>query len=182
MKSCEKIINIGMALLLPVLVVACSGGDSQSNTSGADSVITTSSKPTVALGSEQLNAVVGDIFTVDIAMNNFPTSEGGGVTVKFDASMLNVSDVTINEGSWNFVNKVGSIDNNTGVISDILFSSYQGVAGDSQIATITFSAIASGSSQIVLQGSSVNPFSSNGSVITANYTATNVLITTTATN
>ena len=184
MKSCKKIINMGMVLLLPVLIVACSddGTQSQSNINDPDSVVTTSSKPTVALSSEQVNAVVGDVFTVDIAMSNFPTSEGGGVTVNFDASMLNVTDVTINKGSWNFVNKVGSIDNNTGVISDILFSSYQGVAGDSQIATITFSAIASGNSQVVLQGSSINPFSSNGSVITANYTATNILITTIATN
>ena len=179
MKSYKKIINMGMVLLLPVLVVACSDGgtQSQTNMNSADPVVTTSSKPTVALSSEQVNAVVGDVFSVDIAMSNFPTSEGGGVTVKFDASMLNVTDVTINKGSWNFVNKVGSIDNSTGVISDILFSSYQGVTGDSQIATITFSAVASGSSQVTLEGSSINPFSSNGAVITVNYTAADILIT-----
>ena len=165
-------------LLTPLLAVSCDNAVETGTQTGATNPdpVVTSSKPTVALSTEQVNASVGDVFTVDIAMSNFPVSEGGGVTVKFDATMLNASDVSINTGSWNFVNQVGNIDNNAGVISDILFSSYQGVDGDSLIATITFSAIASGSSQIMLEGSAINPFASNGDKIAASFTSTNVVI------
>jgi len=151
MESYKTKIKVCTILLSSILAASCGDSaemQSQNNQNNTNPVVS-KSKPTVAFTSEQVDATVGDVFTLDIAMSNFPVSEGGGVSVQFDASMLNVSDVTINSGSWNFVNKVGSIDNNTGVISDILFSSYNGVTGDSQIATITFNAIGSGSSQIV---------------------------------
>lgn len=177
MKSCNTKIKLCALLLTPLMIVSCDSAvetGSQTDATNPDPVVT-SSKPTVALSTEQVNANVGDVFTVDITMKNFPVSEGGGVTIKFDASMLNASDVSISTG-WNFVNKVGNIDNNAGVISDILFSSYQGVDGDNLIATITFSAIASGSSQIMLEGSAINPFASNGDKIAASFTNTNVVI------
>ena len=160
------------AVLLSSIFIASCGGSADTPSQNAD----ISSKPTVALTTEQVNVVVGDVFTVDIAMSNFPVSEGGGVSVRFDATMLNASDVTINSVSWDFVNKVSSIDNATGVISDILFSSYNGVTGDSPIATITFNAVASGSSQIILESSSINPFSSDGSMVTTNFVSSNVQI------
>lgn len=174
MKSYKTKIEVCVLILMPLLAVSCGGSGTQGGSNNTDPVV--SSKPTVALTAEQVNAVVGDTFTVDIATSNFPTSEGGGVTVQFDAATLNVSDVSINAGSWNFVNKVGSIDNNTGVISDILFSSFKGVTGDSQIATITFNAIASGDSQIVLGNSPINPFSSDGGVIAVSFIHSNVQI------
>ncbi|MCK5002350.1 MAG: hypothetical protein KAJ92_02520 [Gammaproteobacteria bacterium] len=166
-------------LLSSISVMSCSEStDTQSlNTiNNTDPVVTASSKPTVALTSEQVNVTVGETFTLDITMSNFPTSEGGGVTVQFDSTMLNVSNVTINSDVWNFVNKAGEIDNNAGVVSDILFSSFNGISEDSNVATITFIAISSGSSQISLETSSINPFSSNGGEIAANFVSTKVTV------
>lgn len=156
-----------------MLAMSCNeSSDTQSNSNG----ITTASKPTVALTSEQVNAIVGESFTLDITMSDFPTSEGGGVNVQFDASMLNVTDVTVNAAAWDFVNKIGNIDNNAGLVSDILFSSFDGVSGDNKIVTISFNAISSGSSQITLTGSAINPFSSAGNKVSATFIATNVQI------
>ena len=178
MKFNNTKIKTGVVLLASLLIVSCGDStetSSQKGSNNSDPVVTYS-KPTVAFTSQQVNASVGETFTLDISMSNFPVSEGGGVSVKFDASMLNVSDVSINASNLNFVNKVGSIDNNVGVISDILFSSYKGVSGDSQIATITFNAIGSGSSQVILQSSSVNPFSSDGKVVVTDFIYSNVQI------
>ena len=170
-------------LLSSISVVSCSEStDTQSLNMTNDPAVTVSSKPTVALTSEQVNATVGETFTLDITMSNFPTSEGGGVTVQFDSTMLNVSNVTINSDVWNFVNKAGEIDNNAGVVSDILFSSFNGISEDSNVATITFNAISSGNSQISLETSSINPFSSNGSEIAANFVHTSVQVTASTVN
>ena len=181
MKSYKTEIRSCAILLASVLAVSCNDStDTQSNSNTP--VVTTSAKPTVALTSEQVDAVVGESFTLDISMSDFPVSEGGGVSVQFDASLLNVSDVTINSATWDFVNKIGNIDNNAGVVSDILFSSYDGISGNSNIVTITFEAINSGLTQIALTGSSINPFASDGDTVTATFIPTTVQIAAVATN
>ncbi|MDH5387580.1 MAG: hypothetical protein OEY06_03915 [Gammaproteobacteria bacterium] len=134
------------------------------------------SSATVSLSSQNITTRVGDTFTLNLRMSNFSTSEGGGVTVTFNSSMLNVNNVTINTSVWDFVNQVGSINNNTGMVSDILFSSYGGVSSNNDIASIRFTAVGSGSSTIGLQGSSMNPFSSEGQITPANFVNTNVQI------
>lgn len=184
MNSYKTIINTCAILLSSVLVVSCSdSADTQSqNTLDSDPVIVGLSGPTVALSSKEFSAEVGETVTLDITMSDFPTSEGGGVTVHFDPSMLNVSNVAINAETWTFVNKIGEIDNNSGVVSDILFSSFQGVSSDCVVASIAFTAINSGNSEITLQSSLVNPFSSNGAKITANFIDTNVKIVATSAN
>lgn len=176
MKSYKIQIKACAILLTSVLAVACNeSSDNQTGSNGAGSTIT-AARPTVALTSEQVNATVGESFTLDITMSDFPVSEGGGISVHFDAAMLNVSNVAINSATWDFVNKVGNIDNNAGVVSDILFSSYNGVSGDSSIVTITFNAISSGSSQVSLTSSEVNPFSSDGNKVSASFIPTTVQI------
>ena len=179
----ETKIKVCVVLLASILVSSCGESDTQSvNMINDSDPVVASSKPTVALTSEQVNVTVGETFTLDITMSDFPTSEGGGVTIQFDPSILYVSNVTINSEVWNFVNRVGEIDNNAGVISDILFSSFSGISEDSSVATITFNAIGSGNSQISLETSSINPFSSNGSEIAANFVQTNVQVTASTVN
>ena len=167
-------IKMSVLLLSSILVSSCSESDTQSLNSVSDTTL--SSKPTVALTSEQVSADVDDVFTLDITMSNFPTSEGGGVTIHFNPDMLNVSNVAINSEVWDFVNKAGTIDNNAGTVSDILFSSLSGISEDTSVATITFNAISGGNSQISMETSPINPFSSNGSEIAANFVQTNVQI------
>ena len=177
----ETKIKACVILLSSLLVVSCGESDTQSvNTINGSDPVVASSKPTVALTSDQVSTTVGETFTLDITMSNFPTSEGGGVTVQFDPSIINVSNVTINSEVWNFVNKAGEIDNNAGVISDILFSSFNGISEDSSVATITFNAISSGNSQISLEASSINPFSSGGGEIAANFVVADIQVTSTA--
>ena len=173
-------IKLCAVLLSSILAASCGDSIEEQSQDGSNSssTVVTNSKLTVAFTSQKVDVSMGENFTLDISMSNFPVSEGGGVSVIFDPSMLNVSNVTIDAGSWDFVNKVGNIDNNGGIISDILFSSYNGVSGDSQIASITFNAIGSGSSQVVLQGSSVNPFSSDGKIVVTNFIHSNIQIAT----
>ena len=168
-------IKMSVLLLSSILVSSCSESDTQSLNSDSDTTL--SSKPTVALTSEQVSADVGDVFTLDITMSNFPTSEGGGVTIHFNPDMLNVRNVAINSEVWDFESRAGTIDNNAGTVSDILFSNYRGVSEDTTVATITFNAISAGNSQISMETSPINPFSSNGSEIAANFVQTNVQIT-----
>lgn len=176
-KTKIKVFSIMLSSILLASCTDATDNQSQNNATIQDSIVTKSSGPTVALSSKNVNAAIGDTFALDINMSNFPTSEGGGVTVQFDASMLNVTDVSINANAWDFVNKIESIDNDSGLISNILFSSFTGVSEDNVIATITFSAISTGNSQISLEASSINPFSSNGEKVAASFVDTNIEIT-----
>ena len=173
--------NASIVLMSSMLMVSC-GDTTETQTqngigTGTTSATTTkASGPTVALSSEQVEVTQAESFTLDITMSDFPLSEGGGVSILFDPSLINVNNVVINSDIWTFVNKSGEIDNGSGVVSDILFSSFKGVSGDSPVATVTFTAISSGYTQISLQGSAINPFSSNGEKVAVNYVATNVQI------
>jgi len=173
MKLYTTKIKTAAIIFASMLAISCS---ESADTQSSSNEVTTSARPSVALTSEQVNAVVGESFTLDITMSDFPTSEGGGVNVQFDASMLNVTDVTINSATWDFVNKAGNVDNNAGLVSDILFSSFNGVSGDNNIVTITFYAISNGSSQIALTSSEINPFSSDGNKVDVTYKSTTVHI------
>ena len=184
MNSYKTIIKACTMLLSSALAISCSDtADTQTqNTLDSDPVIVGLSGPTVALSSKEVSAEVGETFTLDMTMSDFPTSEGGGVTVRFDANILNVSNVAINSEVWGFINKDGVIGNDSGVVSDILFSSYDGVSGDSKVATITFQAQNSGSSKISLEGSLINPFASNGEKLTVNFIGSDVQIVATSAN
>ncbi|MDH5711112.1 MAG: cohesin domain-containing protein [Gammaproteobacteria bacterium] len=172
-------IKILAIMLASQITISCNEStDNQSQNSSLGTTVTRATDPTVGLSSEQISANVGDEFTLDITLSNFPISEGGGVTIQYDPNVLNVSNVIINSDVWNFVNKVGSIDNNNGIISDILFSSFEGVSGDNSVATITFTAIGTGQSNISMTDSSINPFSSEGNKISVNFVNTNVQINT----
>jgi len=125
--------------------------------------------PDVAFDQSKIKLRAGDTFVLNVRMSDFPLSEGGGITLRFDPSVVQVSEVTIDSGVWDFVNEPGSIDNAGGSVADILFSSYKGVAGDARIATITFTAIHSGKSKVTIEESSFNPFSSDGNRVTVNF-------------
>lgn len=116
----------------------------------------------VSFSEEKVKTYVGGEFSLDIVMANFPTTEGGGVRLRFDPSVLEVTNVAVNSDEWRFVNRNGDIDNADGVVSDILFSSYQGVSGNATIATVQFKAIGRGKAKIKLEEAKSNPFSSAG--------------------
>ena len=130
----------------------------------------------VSFGGEQVHAQIGDVFTTDVLMSNFPVTEGGGLVLHYDPKYLQVSNVTVDSSVWQFVNKNGDIDNAAGTVTGILFSSYRGVAGSAKIATIEFQATKKGKTEIILEESADNPFASNGQKIGVVFTPTKVRI------
>jgi len=119
--------------------------------------------PTVSFNESVFRPNTGDTFTVDVMMSEFPTTEGGGLIVKFNALKLQVTNITVDNSVWQFVNNEGEVS--SGKITDILFSSFQGVTGNAKIATIEFKSIETGKSRLRLFESENNPFASNGEAI-----------------
>jgi hypothetical protein len=125
--------------------------------------------PTVAFDSRRTKVDVGDTFTITILMKGFPEIEGGGLSLRFNPNTLRVVNVHIQNNVWRFVNRNGDINNTRGTVTNILFSSFEGVEGDAPIASIDFEAIHKGMSTLELTGSTANPFASSGSVIPVIY-------------
>jgi len=130
----------------------------------------------VSFSEEKVKTTVGSEFSLDVVMADFPTTEGGGVSLQFDPSVLEVTGVSINSDEWRFVNKTGDIDNADGVVSEVLFSSYQGVTGDATIATIQFKAIGKGRAKIKLTEAESNPFASAGEKMEVMFESTKVKV------
>ena len=129
---------------------------------------------TVALSNDNISVYKGDTFTLDIVMDEFKTSEGGGVTLRFDADLVQVVNVTVDSSVWQFKNKDGFVNNAEGTVSDILFSSYQGVEGSAKVATVEFKSIERGVSAITLEESAANAFASGGEKVAVVFKTTTV--------
>ncbi|MDH5570791.1 MAG: cohesin domain-containing protein [Gammaproteobacteria bacterium] len=153
-----------VVLMSSLLIISCNqASDEQASTSQTEStVIASKSGPSVGLSTSDITVYKGDSFSLDITMSDFVTTEGGGITLRFDPALLQVLAVNVDSTVWGFINKDGRINNAEGTISDILFSSYQGVASDTTIASIEFQSIEKGTSTITLEESSANPFASDG--------------------
>ena len=128
----------------------------------------------ISFSEDVVKSRIGNAFTLDVLMTDFPTTEGGGLELYFDSALLQVTSVTVDDSVWTFVNKDGDIDNAGGSVSGILFSSYQGVASDAKVATIEFHAIHKGKSNITLEESASNPFASNGQNIDVTFTPSKI--------
>jgi len=128
-------------------------------------VLVLAAEPTVGFSPSQMKASVGETVTVDIIMQDFPASEGGGITIRFNPAVVKVITVAVDDASWSFTGSDGVIDNEGGSVSDILFSSFTGVSGTATIATVQFQAIKSGKSRLRIKPSSLNPFASAGEPI-----------------
>ena len=119
-------------------------------------------EPTVGFSASRIKAGVGETITIQIVMSDFPTTEGGGLTLRFNPSVVRVVDVEIDSATWNFVTRDGVIDNDKGRVKDLLFSSFSGVAGDAVVATVTLETLGRGRSRLKLVESGLNPFGSGG--------------------
>lgn len=153
-----------------LLIQSCS----QSPDGQASSSSDTKYDSTVSLSSSKVSVDDGEFFTLDVTASDLAVSEGGAVSLSFDPALVQVSSVNVDSSTWNFVNQNGSVDNVKGTISDIVFSSYQGVSGDAVLATIEFKSINKGASSIAVTASDVNPFASNGEVLNVLFETANV--------
>jgi len=130
----------------------------------------------VSFSEKRVRSHVGEQFSLDILMSDFPTTEGGGLVLHFNPKVVRVTNVSVDDSVWSFVNKNGDIDNGEGTVSDILFSNYRGVTGNAKIATIEFEAIKRGKSRIKLEESAINPFAGGGEKIAVTFKSSNVRV------
>lgn len=181
----KKTFSSSAVILSALLVISCSQSlDEQ--TGNADTALpdntstgttqTAIKGPYVALSSSEINVYEGETFTLDIMVNDFTTSEGGSVTLLFDPTLVQVVKVDVDSSVWDFVNKNGQINNVEGSVSDIIISSYQGVSGNAKVATIEFVSINNGTSEIILNESSANPFASNGLEMVVSFKSASVVV------
>lgn len=180
----KKVFSASAVLISALSVISCSQspGEQADNTNitsfddtptvATDTAIT---GPYVALSKSDVNVYKGEDFTLDVMVNDFATSEGGSVTLLFDPTSVQVTNVNVDSSVWDFVNKDGQINNVGGTVSDIVFSSYKGVSGTAKVATIGFKSIESGTTEITLMESSANPFASNGQIMAVSFKSTTVV-------
>ena len=111
---------------------------------------------------------IGATFTIDILGKGFPNIiYGGGYDVRFDPTILRLDKVEV-PAIWEFgyiEDTPGPIDNATGTKEGVNFNTLAGRKGDFTTATLTFTALAGGTSAITLSASPVWPFADdNGEV------------------
>ncbi|RRS05007.1 PEP-CTERM sorting domain-containing protein [Aquabacterium soli] len=111
---------------------------------------------------------IGATFTIDIVGSGFPNIiYGGGYDVGFDASILRLDNVKV-PAFWELGSVPGPIDNVAGLAQGVNFNTLAGKQGDFVTATLTFTALAGGTSAITLSASPLWPFADdNGEVAVA---------------
>lgn len=137
------------------------------------STITSVSAATVSFSSPSTSVLVGQNFSLDI-MAHFSSSEaidGGGLNLSFSPLIVNVTGITVNDALFEFSPSPGSINNATGMVSDIIFNSFANTpSGNFLIATVNFTAIGAGNSVLTLTESSLNPFALSGMPVPVTFT------------
>jgi hypothetical protein len=122
-------------------------------------------EPMVRLTPEKNDFVAGGTYTLQVVIEQFPRTEGGGLNLQFNPSVLNVVGVQVDNDAWGFVSRNGKIDNEAGRVTDVVFSSFPGISGNAVIAIIEIKAIKPGRSLLKLSESMLNPFAGDGEPI-----------------
>jgi len=134
---------------------------------------------TIGWGASSTNVNVSDSFTVDIVGTGFTSNvDGGGVNFAFNSSVLNVTSISINENVWNLGAGIntGTINNVSGVVSGISVNAWDDVLGDFTMASVTFQAIGSGVSSLLISEWGINPWASGGSLLNPDFAAASVTV------
>jgi hypothetical protein len=119
---------------------------------------------TVTFSTAPSGLVVGDVFAIDLTGTDFTTVlDGGGVNISYNPLVLSLTSVVINEPQWDpDLSSPGTINNVTGLASNVLFSSFADRSGNLLFATLSFQAIGAGNSVLGLGESVLNPFAGGG--------------------
>jgi hypothetical protein len=110
---------------------------------------------------------LGDTFSVNILAADFDVVlDGGGLNIQYDPSIVQLNTAVVDTAVWDpLLSGVnGTIDNTSGNITGLYFSSFANVTGDFSIATLEFTATALGISPLQLSHYDANPFASGGTV------------------
>ena len=138
------------------------------------------SAATITWGASSTNVNVSDSFTLDIVGTGFTNNvDGGGVNFAFNSNVLNVTSISIDENVWNLGAGIntGIIDNVSGVVSGISVNAWDDVLGDFTMASVTFQAIGSGVSSLLMTEWGANPWAGGGSLLNPEFGAASVAVT-----
>ncbi len=136
------------------------------------------SAATVSWSAPTTNVNVNDVFSLNIIGSGFTTNvDGGGVNFLYDASVLNVMSVSIDESVWDFLPDTGTINNVVGSVDDIMVNAFFNViTGDFNVASVTFQAVGTGTTGLLLSESFFNPWAVGGSLINPGYIDASVTV------
>ena len=126
-----------------------------------------------------VDITVDSQFSLDIVAKNFPSTFGGSILINFDSTVVNVSDIAI-AAPWSGFTVTPSEELTAILLHAPIFSQWP--AGDFVFATLTFTAIAIGSSELVLSTYDPLPLSTvgNGGFTPIDFTVENASVTVSA--
>ena len=118
---------------------------------------------TISFNAGTQDVAIGSHFTLNVLGTEFPAIVGGGLNLSFDASVLQISSVSINTSVFDFYTGTGTeegvLNNVLGTLTDTSFNTFAGATGDFTIMTIGFTAVGTGTSLLSLSESSIWVFS-----------------------
>lgn len=122
----------------------------------------------------------GDSFSVLVRGSGFSDSVvGGGLNLSFDPGVLALTTVSVDTGVWEFASSNGLVDNALGTLSDVYFNSFKAVlpTGDFAVASLQFTALATGSSALQMTASASFPFANDlAEVVSVTFQPANVTV------
>jgi hypothetical protein len=122
---------------------------------------------------------IGNTVSVALKGQDFTQPiEGGGVNLSYNPLVLQLNSVKVDNTTWDFFTTPGTINNTTGKLTDLTFSSFAGRSGSFSIAQITFQSTGLGTSLLTLTESTLNPFASGGELISppVSFAAANIFV------
>ena len=137
------------------------------------------SAATITWGTSPASVGVDDIFTIDVIGTGFVSNiDGGGVNISYNASVLNVLSVSINEVVWDFGFGIssGTTDNVAGTVNGITMNAWSAVTGDFSVASIQMQAVGAGDSFLSLSEYGLNPWASGGALINPSFVDSSVTV------
>jgi len=136
---------------------------------------------TLAVSPADTQAQPGDGVVVDILGLGFGDNViGGGFDLSFNAAVLSLSSVVIDDVEWEFLSHPGTIDNSAGTLSGVWFNAFAAPlpTGDFAIARLSFIALAEGVSALSLMANASFPFVNDAAeLITVSYGSGSVSVT-----
>lgn len=138
--------------------------------------LSANAEPLITFGNKVVKVSPGESFEVEVTAKDLPVTEGGGISLSFDPTVIQATEVRVDTKAWDFASRNGEIDNKEGKISNILFANFKGVSGDTKIATIKFKAVKKGDSDLKLLGIEKMPFASEGKKLAVKFKGAKVKV------
>jgi hypothetical protein len=122
---------------------------------------------TVGISPSPAVVTLGESFSLDVVASDFDVVlDGGGLNIHYDPAIVQLNSTSVDTTVWDpqISGINGGIDNASGDVTGIFFNSLEDITGDFTIATLNFTATATGVSPLQLSSYDMNPFASGGTV------------------